>query len=345
MEEEPQKKDDINSNITEYKEKLENYKIRFINTNSNFINDLKNLKETKISDIKFSASIEGLNSEVPFFGTYLEQIYKDLDPEEEEEDNNINNNNKERIFNNDQSFTWKFLRLLSEGDINKINTEEMYKLLGISEEYYKKCGLKDTDIKLNFKPLPPPPKIELKPKEEISLPKEEISLPKELLNTNNKMNIDNQDMSDKNKNKPVISLQNIIKNDNSNNKNNVIKNLSSDNGNITEIKVPTKKEEPKETIRLPLDLNKPINDNKNNKKEEISIINISTNNNDITPNKFVPKENASIHSQNKTNEPKEKNNDNNNNKKDENIKKIDVNKNNNNNDPFKQNEKKQEIKK
>ena len=378
--EELSKDDIINEKIKENKEKLKNFKFYFMNENTNFINDINNLKETKINDIKFKAKIEGLNSEVPFFGTYLEEIYKELDPEEEDEESNTNKDaNKERIFNNDHSFSWKFLRLLSEGDINKINIEEVYKLLNISEEYYKKFGLKDTDTKLNFKPLPPPPKIQLKPKEEISLPKEEISLPKELLDTNILINKENKDKTINETNKPFINLQNIIKNDNNTN---VIKNLSSDNANITEIKVQIKKEEPKEKIRLPIDLK---NENKNSKKEEISIINISTNNNEITPNKIIPKENILINNnQNKINDSKTKNNDNiinmidtnnkdiekkekqidsdnnkvnenkekdkeivkdNNNKKTENNEIISNNNNINNSDNFKQKEKRQEIKK
>ena len=280
--EEATKDDVINGKIKESKEKLKNYKFYFKNENSNYINDINNLKETKIKDILFSASIEGLNSEVPFFGTYLDEIYKELDPEEEDEESKSNINkdtNKERIFNNDQSFTWKFLRLLSEGDLNKINIEEVYKLLSISEEFYKQFGLKDGDTKLNFKPIPPPPKIELKPKEE-------ITLPKELLNNNNDMNIENKDNEIDDKNKPVINLQNIIRNDNNNN---VIKNLSSDNANITEIKVQTKKEESKEKIRLPIDIK-----NESSKKDETPIINISTTNKDISLIKLISKESIQV---------------------------------------------------
>ena len=106
---------DINVKINEAKSLFTNYDTNnYLNINNDFINNIKSFKETKLEDIKFSESIEGLNSEVPFFGIYLEQIYKDLDPEEEEE------NTKERILNNIPSFSWKFVRLLSEGDINKI---------------------------------------------------------------------------------------------------------------------------------------------------------------------------------------------------------------------------------
>ena len=124
------------------------------------------------------------------FLVHISRKYKYLDSDEEEEENN-----KERIFNNDHSFTWKFLRLLSEGDLSKINTDEMYKLLTISEEFYKRYSPKDTNVKLDFKPIPPLPKIELKPKEE-------ISLPKEFLNTNITNNNENKDKED-NKNKPI----------------------------------------------------------------------------------------------------------------------------------------------
>ena len=178
-EEEKNKDLDLNTKLKEAKALIKDYNLNsFINTNSNFIKNINNFKETKLEDIKFSDSIEGLNSEVPFFGIYLEQIYKDLDPEEEEI-------NKERILNNMPSFSWKFLRLLSEGDMNKINTEQTYKLLNISEDYYKNFAPKDSQINFNFKVLTPLPKIELKPKEEITIPKELL----EQTETNKKINL------------------------------------------------------------------------------------------------------------------------------------------------------------
>ena len=254
------------SKINEVKSLFKAYNNNYIiNTNSNFINDINMFKETKITDIKFSDSIEGINSEVPFFGTYLEQIYKDLDPEDEEE------NTKERILNNMPSFSWKFLRLLSEADINKINNEEMYKLLSISEIYYKNFSPEDSKVKFNFKVLTPPPKIELKLKEE-------ICLPKELLEKNDKNEYlneikDDNSNEEKNENKPVISLPKEILNTET------IGNLSEDK-NIKEIKITPKKEEAKELIKLPSILIMK-EEKKNIKEEKEKVTNISNNNDNV----------------------------------------------------------------
>ena len=256
---------DINAKINEAKSLFTNYNTNsYMNVNSDFINNIKCFKETKLEDIKFSDSIEGLNSEVPFFGIYLEQIYKDLDPEEEEE------NTKERILNNIPSFSWKFLRLLCEGDINKINTEETYKLLNISEDYFKNFAPKDEQNKFNFKVLTPPPKIELKPKEEICLPKEIF----EESNINNPTIKEESSEEGNNKNKPIISLptEYLDKEKNINN-NDVIKNLSSDDNNIKEIKITPKKEEAREKIRLPSNFKiEEIDDKKDEKKMLIYLI-------------------------------------------------------------------------
>ena len=255
---------DINEKIKEVKSLFANYNNNYIiNSDSNFINNIKSFKETKLEDIKFSESIEGLNSEVPFFGTYLEQIYKDIDPEEEEE------NTKDRILNNMPSFSWKFLRLLTEGDINKINTEEVYKLLNISEEYYKNYAPKDAQIKFNFKILTPPPKIELKPKEEIPLPKELLELNNNQINNIKEVK---EETSEEETNKPVISLpKELLEKEKDVNNNN----LDFDNNKINEIKITPKKEEPKEFIRLPSNLKF---EEKTDKKEEEKVINISSNN-------------------------------------------------------------------
>ena len=271
---------DITTKINEVKNLFKNYNTNyFMSTNTNFIDNIKSFKETKLEDIKFSESIEGLNSEVPFFGIYLEQIYKDLDPEEEEE------NTKERILNNMPSFSWKFLRLLSEGDITKINTEQIYKLLNISEEYYKAFAPKDAEIKFNFKVLTPPPKVELRPKEE-------ISLPKDLLEENINVNINNNriinldeakdetsEEEETNKDKPIIKLpteiiEKEIEKEKINDKK--IKNLSSDDNVISDIKIIPKKEEVREMIRLPSGL-KIVEKNENHKNDE-KVFNISNNN-------------------------------------------------------------------
>ena len=266
----------INTKIQEVKSLFNNYNINYIiNSNSNFINNIKSFKETKLDSIKFSESIEGLNSEVPFFGTYLEQIYKDLDPEEEEE------NTKERVLNNMPSFSWKFLRLLSEGDISKINAEEVYKLLSISEDYYKNFAPKDNQVKFNFKILTPPPKIELKPKEEIPLPKELLEK-----NNNEMMNLkqvkEETSEEETNNNKPVISLpieliekeKEIINNNNISNNSNTKNNIK-----INEIKITPKKEEVKEMIRLPSNLK--LDEITNKEENEKNISNISKINNEI----------------------------------------------------------------
>ena len=266
----------INTKIQEVKSLFNNYNINYIiNSNSNFINNIKSFKETKLDSIKFSESIEGLNSEVPFFGTYLEQIYKDLDPEEEEE------NTKERVLNNMPSFSWKFLRLLSEGDISKINAEEVYKLLSISEDYYKNFAPKDNQVKFNFKILTPPPKIELKPKEEIPLPKELLEK-----SNNEMMNLkqvkEETSEEETNNNKPVISLpieliekeKEIINNNNISNNSNTKNNIK-----INEIKITPKKEEVKEMIRLPSNLK--LDEITNKEENEKNVSNISKINNEI----------------------------------------------------------------
>ena len=265
----------INTKIQEVKSLFNNYNINYIiNSNSNFINNIKSFKETKLDSIKFSESIEGLNSEVPFFGTYLEQIYKDLDPEEEEE------NTKERVLNNMPSFSWKFLRLLSEGDISKINAEEVYKLLSISEDYYKNFAPKDNQVKFNFKILSPPPKIELKPKEEIPLPKELLEK-----NNNEMMNLkqvkEETSEEETNNNKPVISLpiELIEKEKEIINSNNITSNSNIKNNiKINEIKITPKKEEVKEMIRLPSNLK--LDEIKNKEENEKNISNISIINNE-----------------------------------------------------------------
>ena len=268
--------EDINTKINDAKNLFKNYNTNyFMSTDTNFFDNIKSFKETKLDDIKFSGSIEGLNSEVPFFGVYLEQIYKDLDPEEEEE------NTKERVLNNMPSFSWKFLRLLSEGDINKINNEQIYKLLNISEEYYKAFAPKDAEIKFNFKILTPPPKIELKPKEEISLPKEILGQNINGVNVGNNNRMIKEETSEEETNRPVISLpkeliekEKEIEKEKNNDK--IIKNLSSDDNVITELKITPKKEEVRETIRLPSNL-KIVEKNDNNKNEE-KVHNISNNN-------------------------------------------------------------------
>ena len=322
----------INTKITEVKNLFKNYNTNyFMSLNNNFIDNIKTFKETKLEDIKFSESIEGLNSEVPFFGIYLEQIYKDLDPEEEEE------NTKERILNNMPSFSWKFLRLLSEGDINKINTEQVYKLLNISEEYYKTFAPKDAEIKFNFKVLTPPPKIELKPKEEISLPKDlleqninnniDINVNGNNINNNNynnrMINLDEakdetSEEEETNKDKPVIRLPTEIiekekekEKEKENINDRIIKNLSSDDNMITDLKLTAKKEEVREMIRLPSNL-------KIVEKNEEKVFNISNNNIEQTCEALPQIKEKEINNE-KIIEKNENNNEINNNDKDKDI--------------------------
>ena len=310
--EENKEKDDIQSKIINIKSKFSNYNLSFIDDKSEFSKNINELKETKINDIKFSSSIERINSECVFFGAYLEQIFKDLDPENDEE------NNKERVFNNVHWFSWKFLRLLAEGDLNKINTEEKYKLLSISEDFYKQFADKNSEIKIDFHPIPPP-KIELKLKEE-------IFLPEEVKNSNND-----------NKNKPFLSLPKEIISDNNNNdnlkntNNNKIKNLSYDNENTKEFKEYSKKEEIKEKISLS-NIKKSNDEIKESKKEEAStnIIDESNKNNNISQNILPPKENNIDHP-NKLIEIKEKINVNNIIKNEPNKQNININNLNNNN--------------
>ena len=58
--EEKKYKEEMNLKITDADMtiKLNNYKINFINQDSKFINDIDNLKETKINDLKFTSTIE-----------------------------------------------------------------------------------------------------------------------------------------------------------------------------------------------------------------------------------------------------------------------------------------------
>ena len=118
-------------------------------------------------------------------------------------------------------------------------------------------------------------------------------MPKEYLDTNIINNIENKD-KDNYKNRPILVIPIEMKKENINNNNkdissNTIKNISSDNGNITEIKIQDKKEEPKEILNLSI-INKNLDDNKKNKKEETSFMNISNNNVNISTNIIPQKE-------------------------------------------------------
>ena len=255
--------EDINIKINEIKNKFKNY----FNKESEFIKKIDNLKETKKENIIFSASMDGLSNEIPFFGQYLEEIYKDLDPDEEIEENN----NKEKIYNNNPSFTWKFLRLLSEGDISRIKADDVNKLLAISEEYYNQFHDPDSKINFNFRHLP-----ELKPK---NSPEKE-SLNPIIINDN--------------KDKPFISLPKELQNiKNDNNK------TESNNSNETlnlkfklkeKIIVSDKKEEKLINISNG-DINKTIKDNieikKNLMKEQKDITNDSNKNKEIKTKEII----------------------------------------------------------
>ena len=251
------KQEDINIQISEIKNKFKNY----LNKESEFINKIDNLKETKKENVIFSASMDGLSNEIPFFGQYLEEIYKDLDPDEEIEENN----NKEKIYNNNPSFTWKFLRLLSEGDISKIKADDVNKLLVISEEYYNQYHDSDSKINFNFRHLP-----ELKPK---NSPEKE-SLNPIILNDN--------------KNKPFISLpkelQNAI-NDNNKTENNIPNESLSLKFKLKEKIIVNDKKEEKLINISNGDINKTIKDNieikKNILKEQKDIKNDSNKNKEI----------------------------------------------------------------
>ena len=255
--------EDINIKINEIKNRFKNY----LNKESEFIKKIDNLKETKKENIIFSASMDGLSNEIPFFGQYLEEIYKDLDPDEEIEENN----NKEKIYNNNPSFTWKFLRLLSEGDISRIKADDVNKLLAISEEYYNQFHDSDSKINFNFRHLP-----ELKPK---NSPEKE-SLNPIIINDN--------------KDKPFISLPKELQNmKNDNNKTEI--NNSNETLNLKfklkeKIIVSDKKEE-KMIIISNGDLNKTIKDNieikKNLMNEQKDITNDSNKNKEIKSKEII----------------------------------------------------------
>jgi hypothetical protein len=84
-----------------------------------------NITKDSLKNIKVKFEIESLKTEVPFFGQYIERVIKEQDPI-----NEINEN--ERIVNIDNNFTWKTLRLLSERDLNSLNTDNKSKVLNIS---------------------------------------------------------------------------------------------------------------------------------------------------------------------------------------------------------------------
>ena len=143
-----------------------------------------NITKDSLKNIKVKFEIESLKTEVPFFGQYIERVIKEQDPI-----NEINEN--ERIVNIDNSFTWKTLRLLSERDLNSLNTDNKSKVLNISEVYYNKYKINDEKV-INFKHLPPNIKLEPKDKEElpkISMPKKKLEI-KENSNDNNNSNND-----------------------------------------------------------------------------------------------------------------------------------------------------------
>ena len=102
-----------------------------------------NITKDSLKNIKVKFEIESLKTEVPFFGQYIERVIKEQDPI-----NEINEN--ERIVNIDNNFTWKTLRLLSERDLNSLNTDNKSKVLNISEVYYNKYKINDEKVILNI---------------------------------------------------------------------------------------------------------------------------------------------------------------------------------------------------
>ena len=121
---------DINENVKEEnknntpKLKIENSNMNAFNFDKEFKTNLKDLK-----NIKVNFKIDDLNSEVPFIGTYLNSVLDDADIENELSEN-------EKIINRDSSFSWKFLRLLSQNDLCKLNVDGRNKVLLICENLY-----------------------------------------------------------------------------------------------------------------------------------------------------------------------------------------------------------------
>jgi hypothetical protein len=100
------------------------------------IHDLKN--------IKMDFSLESIYNPVPFIGRYIERVINDNDVENEFEES-------EKIGNVDQSFSWKFLRLLSHEDLTKLFNETNLKVNSICETYFNNYKIKGSEFNINFK--------------------------------------------------------------------------------------------------------------------------------------------------------------------------------------------------
>lgn len=119
-----------------------------LNSLFNFTKEF-NVDMKELKNIKVNFEIESIFNEVPFIGTFLEKVLSDADPSMEIDE-------KSRIINLDKSFSWKFLRLLSDNDITKLNNDKNSKVLSICEDYFNKYKIKGiNDINLLSQPLNP----------------------------------------------------------------------------------------------------------------------------------------------------------------------------------------------
>ena len=187
---------DINENVKEEnknntpKLKIENSNMNAFNFDKEFKTNLKDLK-----NIKVNFKIDDLNSEVPFIGTYLNSVLDDADIENELSEN-------EKIINRDSSFSWKFLRLLSQNDLCKLNVDGRNKVLLICENLYNQYKSKDDNSKFVFKPQIP--NVKILPKETISLSegqKQVISIPQN--HKDEKDNKEKEKKDEKNENQNI----------------------------------------------------------------------------------------------------------------------------------------------
>ena len=116
-----------------------------LNSLFNFTKEF-NVDMKELKNIKVNFEIESIFNEVPFIGTFLEKVLSDADPSMEIDE-------KSRLINLDKSFSWKFLRLLSDNDITKLNNDKNSKVLSICEDYFNKYKIKGiNDINLLSQP-------------------------------------------------------------------------------------------------------------------------------------------------------------------------------------------------
>ena len=243
-----------NENEKEENKKIKNIpKLNIENSNMNAFNFDEKFKTNliDIKNIKVNFKIDNLNSEVPFIGTYLNAVLDDADVENELLEN-------EKIINRDSSFSWKFLRLLSQNDICKLNIDGRNKVLLICENLYNQYKSKDDNTRFVFKPQIP--NVKILPKETISLSegqKQIISIPQ------------NKDKEKDNKEKDKSEEKNENKNNNEEKekekeKDNNINIKEKENNKEKDKEIPKEKDNIKEKESISHNNNHNSNHNNNN---------------------------------------------------------------------------------